>query len=230
MINVNKNVLFFIGMLSSSNFLAASDPEIVIRFTDGGELASTVKGHANFVGQNGSDDCILSGTVEGRVKITSGNVQAASPDSFGAHLVTFSEDGAGNPRSLEATAAMDLPDLTMDANGTVTADADVNLGLVSGSHDLSLDGPGQFTTTKNSRTSPCNVNVNGAGGLKVASLSNKLPAGTIAVAADSKVELGSGLSVGEGDVAASGKWSYEDGATIVLRNGADMHFDPKVHK
>lgn len=226
MINVNKNVLFCIGMLSFSNFLAAGDSTITVRFDDGGELAAEVTGKVNFAG-NGS--CDFTGVATGGVAISAGNVRVSSADPFGENDLAFEDDSTGRPRSLEATAAMTLPDITMNAAGTVTADDDVNLSLIAGDEDLTLDGPGQFTTTVNSRASSSNVNVNGVGGAKVASLTNKLPAGTVAVAAASRFEFGSALSVGEGDVAAPGKWSFESGATIKLRNGTDMHFDPKVH-
>lgn len=224
--NANKSHLFLVGMLSLANVLMASEPVLEINFEDGATMAGPVTGGADF---KGTSNCTFTSTATGNVAITNGNVKVSSAASFGSGVLIFKDDGSGGVRSLEATAAMTLPILTMNAPATIIADADVLLVSVVGGSDLTFNGVGMCTPIANLSASTSNVNMNSTGGLNITSTANKLPTGKIAISADSFVTFAPGLKVNEGSVAAPGQWNIASGSTIKLGNRASMAFDPHVH-
>lgn len=217
--NLKINTLFLLSSLIISCGIASA-ASIEVNFTDGADMAAPITGGVKF---NGSGSCTFSGSVTDDARIEAGNVKVSSAAPFGTDRVIFQDDGTGRPRSLEATVTMDLPELEMNAAGTVTVDADVNLKQISGSSALTLAGPAQVTPIVDSSASTSDLNFTNVGGLKIESLAHKLPTGQIAIAAASRVEVAAGLEISDGDVAASSQWNFLSNSTIKLNNGAQWN-------
>lgn len=216
MININKNTLCVLAMIAAPwNTISAASVEII--FTNGAEMQAPITGGANF---NGAGNCNFSGSATGPVTLTSGNVQVDSAAPFGGSAIF--EGG-----SLEATAAMDLPPLVMNAAGTVTADANLNVAHpVSGSNKLTLAGVGQFTPTTDLSAGGVNnaaVDFTGTGGLNITSVANKLPTGPVTIYSASQMVIAPGLEVGHNDVVAAGNLILQSGSTTTLGNGATLN-------
>lgn len=218
MINFNKNNLFFLAMITAS-CTAVSAAELEIQFTDGAEMNAPISGGARF---NGSGTCELNGSVTDDVTLMAGNTKVSSAAPFGTDKVIFLDDGTGHSRSLEAMAPMDLPDLQMNSSGKVIADAAVNLKQVSGNHKLTLAGVGVFTPIVDSSSSTNDTDIVGAGGLSVASLSNKLPTGIVTVYESSSMRIAPGLAFGPTDVVAENKLVFKNNSTCILGNNASL--------
>ncbi len=109
-----------------------AEPVLEVDFTDGGQFTAPITGGVKFVG---SGSCMFSGSATSAIEIHQGNVKVASATPLGTHGVNMTGG------SLEATAAMTLPALTMTNAAAVQADADnVHVATASGNGALTLVG------------------------------------------------------------------------------------------
>ncbi len=217
MINFKRNTLCLLAAIAVSWSTVSAAASLEIEFTNGAQMNAPITGGANF---NGTGNCNFNGSATEDVTLTAGNVKVASDAPFnGGSSKAIFEGG-----SLEATAPMNLPELVMNAPGTVTADHDVNLANpVSGLQKLTAAGAGQFTPTTDLSSGGVNnaaVDFTGTGGLNIVSLTNKLPTGYVSVYAGSQVKVAPGLTIGEDDIVAADKWKLKSGSGMRLGNGA----------
>ena len=202
--SIQKLTLGLFAVVSLAAVNTVNGAELEINFTNGAELAGTVTGKANF---NGSGDVLFSGSASDTVKVTAGNVKVASAAVFGTDIVM-------NGGSLEATAAMDLPSMAVNANSTLNADANVTLLGMSGTSKLAITGVGVVTPADLS-AAPTAVDISGT--VNVGASGSKLPAGNVNVLSGGLVDI-KGLAAncvpGAMEVKSGAKLQVESGLTV----------------
>lgn len=107
-------------------------PVLEIDFTNGAQLTAPITGGLKFAGIG---DCTFLGSATAGIEINAGNVKVASATSLGTSGVNMTGG------SLEATAALTTPALTITNNTTVKASANnVRVATAGGNGSLTLTG------------------------------------------------------------------------------------------
>jgi len=107
-------------------------PVLEIDFTSDAELLAPINGGIKFAG---TGNCTFSGSAAAGIEINQGNIKVASAIPFGVWGVEMTGG------SLEATAPMTFPALTLISDTTVKADTNnVHVATAGGSGELTLTG------------------------------------------------------------------------------------------
>lgn len=107
-------------------------PVLEIDFTNGAQLTAPITGGLKFAGIG---DCTFLGSATAGIEINAGNVKVASATPLGTSGVNMTGG------SLEATAALTTPALTITNNTTVKASANnVRVATAGGNGSLTLTG------------------------------------------------------------------------------------------
>jgi len=112
--------------------LTPPPPVLEIDFTNGAQLTAPITGGLKFAG---TGDCTFLGSATAGIEINAGNVKVPSAAPLGTRGVNMTGG------SLEATAALTTPALTITNNTTVKASANnVRVATAGGNGSLTLTG------------------------------------------------------------------------------------------
>jgi hypothetical protein len=232
--NIQKIPLCLFTMAAISTWNTAFAAELEVDFIDGASFAGIVTGGVNF---NGSGNADFTGSATGDVKISAGNVRVASATPLGLNVIM-------NGGSLEATTAMSLPAMAINANSTLTADAAASLTSLSGTAKLTVAGVGAVTPADLSRATNAvdvsgivhvgatgsllpsgAVTVKNAGLVKLMGVVPDCVPGAMKVESGGILEVAASLEVPAAGVAASGdlfgSLRFDTGSKLSLRGGAN---------
>lgn len=120
------------GNVISKLHIPSSAPVLEIDFTNDSKLTAPITGGLKFAG---TGDCTFLGSATAGIEINAGNVKVASATPLGTSGVNMTGG------SLEATAALTTPALTITNNTTVKASANnVRVATAGGNGSLTLTG------------------------------------------------------------------------------------------
>ncbi len=122
----------FVSDTNNSTIRRVFLPVLEIDFTNGAQLTAPITGGLKFAG---TGDCTFLGSATAGIEINQGNIKVASAIPFGVWGVEMTGG------SLEATAPMTFPALTLISDTTVKADTNnVHVATAGGSGELTLTG------------------------------------------------------------------------------------------